>query len=165
MLELHGDYSVDELKCHCDVHLVFLEGSILGQLHKKPMIPRLMGGPSRTTGPSVVVIDDVNSDNVQTGQKYQGTLEQTVSKPNKALDHTYASPTPQVCKDASTDIVESDKSQEQQQHHDNPTYVELSDMPTEPYGCESDSQDDVITTGGKFIISRSDKVEISLEYQ
>ena len=38
-------------------------------------------------------------------------------------------------------------------------------MPTEPYGCDSDSQDDVVTMGGKFIISRSDKVEISLEYQ
>ena len=38
-------------------------------------------------------------------------------------------------------------------------------MPTEPYSCDSDSQDDVVTTGGKFIITRSDKVEISLEYQ
>ena len=38
-------------------------------------------------------------------------------------------------------------------------------MPTEPYGCDSNSQDDVVTTGGKFIISRSEKVEISLECQ
>ena len=43
--------------------------------------------------------------------------------------------------------------------------MELSDVPTEPYGSESDSQNDVVTTRGKFIISRSDKVEISLEYQ
>ena len=35
-------------------------------------------------------------------------------------------------------------------------------MPTEPYGSESDSLNDVVTTGDKFIISRSDKVEISL---
>ena len=68
MLDLHGNYSVDELKCHCDIHLVFLEGGILGQLHKKPTIPRLMGIPSKNTGPRVVVIDDANSDNVQTGQ-------------------------------------------------------------------------------------------------
>ena len=38
-------------------------------------------------------------------------------------------------------------------------------MPTKPYECGSDSQDDVVTTGGQFIISRSENVEISLEYQ
>ena len=38
-------------------------------------------------------------------------------------------------------------------------------MPTEPYKHDSDSQDDIITTGGKLIISSSDKVEISVEYQ
>ena len=45
------------------------------------------------------------------------------------------------------------------------SYTELSDVPTELYERESDSQDDIITTGGKVIISSSDKVEISVEYQ
>ena len=45
------------------------------------------------------------------------------------------------------------------------SYAELSDVPTEPYKHDSDSQDDIITNGGKLIISSSDKVEISLEYQ
>ena len=67
-LELHGNYSVGKIKCHCDVHLVFLEGGILGQLHKKPMIPRLMSTPVKGIEPCIVVIDDITSDTVQTGQ-------------------------------------------------------------------------------------------------
>ena len=47
-LELHGNCSVNELKRHCDIHLVFLEGGILAQLHKKPTIPRLLGDSSAT---------------------------------------------------------------------------------------------------------------------
>ena len=61
--------------------------------------------------------------------------------------------------------MKSAKNQEHQQQHDDHSYAELSDVPTELYGGDSDSQDEVVTTGGKFIISRSDKVEISLEYQ
>ena len=38
-LEIHGKCSLDEVKQHCDVHLVFLEGGVLGQLHKKPTVP------------------------------------------------------------------------------------------------------------------------------
>ena len=68
MLELHGNYSVNELKCHCDIRLVFLEGGILRQLHKKPMIPRLMGIPYKSAGPRIVVIDDANNDSVQLAQ-------------------------------------------------------------------------------------------------
>ena len=167
-LELHGNYSVDELKHHCDIHLVFLEGGILGKLHKKPTIPRLMGIASKNTGPLVAVIDDTNSDNVQTEQtksNVQDTLAQVALNQGNDLDDIYASPTPQVCNDVNADIVENDQNHEQQQQHDDNTFVELSDVPTEPYGCDSDSQDDVVTTGGIFSISRLDKVEISLEYQ
>ena len=39
-------------------------------------------------------------------------------------------------------------------------YVESSDIPT-----EEDIHDEIITTGGKVILSKSDQVEISLEYQ
>ena len=48
---------------------------------------------------------------------------------------------------------------------DDHSYAELSDVPTEPCERDSDSQDDIITTGDKLIISSSDKVEISVEYQ
>ena len=170
MLELHGNYSVNELKCHCDIHLVFLEGGILGQLHKKPTIPRLMGIPSKSAGPQIVVIDDANNDSVQSAQtrsNAQDTMAPAVSKQvnDLDLDHTYASPTPQVRNEVNVNIVENDQNHEPRQQHDDHTYAELSDVPTEPYECDSDSQDDVVTTGGKFIISRSKKVEISLEYQ
>ena len=44
--------------------------------------------------------------------------------------------------------------------------TEISNILIEPYEPhESDSQDEIITTGGKFILSKSDQVEISLEYQ
>ena len=38
-LEIHGKCSLEEVKRHCDVRLVFLEGGVLGQLHKKPTVP------------------------------------------------------------------------------------------------------------------------------
>ena len=41
-LEWRGNYSVDDIKKSCDIHLVFLDGGILGQLHRKPQIPRLL---------------------------------------------------------------------------------------------------------------------------
>ena len=167
-LEVHGNYSVGELKHHCNIHLVFLEGGILGQLHKKPTIPRLMGIPVKGTEPCVVVIDAITSDNAQTGQVtscVKNTPAQTVKLHNNEIDHTYAPPPLQICNVAISNPVESAQNQEHQQQHDDHTYAELSDVPIEPYGSESDSQDKVVTTGGKFIISRSDKVEINLEYQ
>ena len=48
---------------------------------------------------------------------------------------------------------------------DDHSYAELSDVPTKPYKHDSDSQDDIVTTGGGLIISSSDKIEISVEYQ
>ena len=38
-LEIHGKCSLEEFKRHCDVHLVFLEGGVLGHLNKKPSVP------------------------------------------------------------------------------------------------------------------------------
>ena len=35
-LELHGNFPVNDLKQHCYVHLVFLEGGILANIHRKP---------------------------------------------------------------------------------------------------------------------------------
>ena len=45
-LELRGKYSVDDIKKYCDIHLVFLDGGILCQLHHKPQVPRLISAPT-----------------------------------------------------------------------------------------------------------------------
>ena len=113
-LELHGNYSVNELKRHCDIHLVFLEGGILGQLHKKPTIPRLMGIPSKSTGPRIVVIKDANSDSVKSAQMRKISPDKTAPDESNQvidldLDHTYASPTLQVHKDVNDNSVENDR--------------------------------------------------------
>ena len=84
---------------------------------------------------------------------------------NSASDHTYASPTPIVANAIQDDNTNNDTNRTTHQVSDDHNYAELSDVPTEPYSCNSDSQDDVVTTGGKIIISKFDKVEISLEYQ
>ena len=48
------------------------------------------------------------------------------------------------------------------------TYAENSDVPTEPYGSDSDSKLDTVTTGvntgGRLIVASMDKLEISVEY-
>ena len=80
-------------------------------------------------------------------------------------DHTYASPTLQIRSDVLSNPPARDQKSEQRPPSDDHSYAELSDVPTEPYEHDSDSQDDIITTGGKLIISSSDKVEISVEYQ
>ena len=145
-----------------DVHLVFLEGGILGQLHKKPKVLWLMGCPSNSKNASVVFNNDVRDvstkdadcDIIETGAI---TADIPAPKPKYKLsvsadssDHMYASLTPLVLCDVRHDKVHTDH-----------TYAELSDFPTEPYGSDSDSQNDVVTTSGKFIISSSDKVEIN----
>ena len=80
-------------------------------------------------------------------------------------DHTYASPVPQICSDVLSEPPVTDLKREQHPPSDDHSYAELSDVATEPYKHDSDSQDDIVTTGGKVIISSSDKVEISVEYQ
>ena len=80
-------------------------------------------------------------------------------------DHIYASPIPQIHSDVLSEPPVIDQKREQHPPSDDHSYAELSDVPTEPYKHDSDSQDDIVTTGGKLIISSSDKVEISVEYQ
>ena len=50
-LEWRGKYSVEDIKKSCDIHLVFLDGGILGQLHRKPQIPRLISATAPKTLP------------------------------------------------------------------------------------------------------------------
>ena len=61
-LEWRGKYSVEDIKKYCDIHLVFLDGGILGQLHRKPQIPHhisatpLKAPPLSTQDTSNVVV-------------------------------------------------------------------------------------------------------------
>ena len=160
-LELQGNYSVDELKKHCDIHLVFMEGGIHAQLHKKPMIPRLLSVSSTT-----------NLQSVRRNELKVVSVARTTSTPllpeqstDTTQDHTYASLIPQVHSDVLNEPPVTDKRQFQCPASDNHSVAELSDVATELYEHDSDSQDDIVTTGGKVIISSSDKVEISVEYQ
>ena len=52
-LEIHRKCSLEDVKGHCDIHFVFLEGGILGQLHKKTKDPQTDGyviSTSKLTG-------------------------------------------------------------------------------------------------------------------
>ena len=80
-------------------------------------------------------------------------------------DHTYTSPIPQIHSDVLSEPLVIDQKREQRPPSDDHSYAELSDVATKPYKHNSDSQDDIVTTGGKVIISSSDKVKISVEYQ
>ena len=140
---------------------MFLEGGILAQLHKKPTIPRFLSVSSTT-----------NLQSVRTSESKVVSVARTTSTPllpeqgtDTTQDHTYTSPVPQVRSDVLSEPLVTDKRQNQCPASDDHSYAELSDVATEPYEHDSDSQDDIITTGGKVIISSSDKVEISVEYQ
>ena len=74
-LEIHGKCLVQDVKRHCDIHLVFLEGGVLGHLHKKPSVPKLMAAPGPAPEEDTQIL-------------CEGT------EPNP--DHTYSSPTPRA---------------------------------------------------------------------
>ena len=160
-LELHRNYSVNELKRHCDIHLVFLEGGILAQLHKKPTIPRLLSVSSATNLQSV----RTSESNVVSVASMTSTLLLPEQGTDTTQDHTYAFPIPQICSDVLSEPPVTAQRKDQCPASDDHSYAELSDVATELYKHDSDSQDDIVTTGGKVIISSSDKVEISVEYQ
>ena len=139
-LEINGKCSREEVKRHCDVHLVFLEGGVLGQLHKKPTVPRLMSVSTVTSAAS----------------KTDHTLNDAPA--TVATDHTYSSPTPKP-------MYESSSEAKPASDH---TYAEYSDTPTEPYGSDTEQALDSISTGvtkdGRLIVASTDKLEISVEY-
>ena len=103
-LDIHGKCSLEEVKRHCYVHLVFLEGGVLGHLHKKPSVPRLM---SISTIPSAA-------------SKTDHTLNDTSA--TATTDHTYSSPTPKPMQESSSEAKPASDH----------TYAEYSDIPTEP---------------------------------
>ena len=139
-LEIHGKCSLKEVKQHCDVHLVFLEGGVLGHLHKKPSVPQLM---SISTIPSVA-------------SKTDCTLNDTSAM--VTTDHTYSSPTPKPMQEGSLEAKPASDH----------TYAEYSDTPTEPYGSDTEHTLDSVSTGvtkeGRLIVASTDRLEISVEY-
>ena len=158
-LEWRGNYSVDEIKRRCDIHLVFLDGGILGQLHHKPQIPRLLSAaapkllPPKNQDTSNFVVVSSESD-----PENKGTLIINENDtPTSTGDHSYASPMPQKRAEIA---LEKTVDHMQANDHNDHNYAELSDIPT-----EDDSRNEIITTGGKVILSKYDQVEISLEYQ
>ena len=140
---------------------MFLEGGIFAQLHKKPTIPRLLSVLSATDRLTARTSESSVSSVVQ----MTSTLLSPKQGTDSTQDHTYTSPVPQIRSDVLSEPPVIDQKREQHPPSDDHSYAELSDVPTEPYKHDSDSQDDIITTGGKLIISSSDKVEISVEYQ
>ena len=118
-LEIHGKCSLEEVKRHCDVHLVFLEGGVLGHLHKKPSVPRLM---SVSTIPSATSKTDCT---------------QNDSSATVTTDHTYSFPTPKPMQESSLEVKPASDH----------TYAEYSDTPTEPYGSDTEHALDSVSTG------------------
>ena len=53
-LEWRGKYSVEDIKKSCDIHLVFLDGGILGQLHRKPQVPHLISATAPKALPPTI---------------------------------------------------------------------------------------------------------------
>ena len=139
-LEIHGKCSLKDVKRHCDVHLVFLEGGVLGQLHKKPSVPRLMCAPTIPNKASTTA--SISND----------------AAVNVTSDHIYSSPTPQPIQGSSLEVkLTSDH-----------TYTEYSDTPTEPSGSDTEHTLDSVSTGvpkeGWLIVASTDRLEISVEY-
>ena len=140
---------------------MFLEGGILAQLHKKPTIPRLLSVTSATD----LLMARTSESKVVSAVKMISTLLLPEQGTDTTQDHTYAYPVPQICSNVLSEPPATDQKREQCPPSDDHSYAELSDVATELYEHDSDSQDDIVTTGGKVIISSSDKVKISVEYQ
>ena len=162
-LEWRGNYSVDEIKRSCDIHLVFLDGGILGQLHRKLQIPHLLSAaapkslPPKKQETSNIVVVSSESDPENKDTLINNENDTPTSTSLELGDHSYASPTPQKRAEIA---LEKTVDHMQANDHNDHNYAELSDIPT-----EDDSRNEIITTGGKVILSKSDQVEISLEYQ
>ena len=119
---------------------MFLEGGVLGHLHKKPSVPRLM---SLSTTTSVA-------------SKTDRTLNDTPATVTN--DHSYSSPTLKPMQESISEVKPASDH----------TYTEYSDTPTEPYGSDTEQALDSVSTGvtndGWLIVASTDKLEISVEY-
>ena len=140
-LEWRGNYSVDDIKTSCDIHLVFLDGGILGQLHRKPQIPCLLSAtapkalpPTKQDASNTTIVSS-ESDPENKGKLNYNESNTPTSVGRELCDHSYASPTPQKRAEIA---LENTVDRTQANDH---TYAELSDIPT-----EDDNQDEIITS-------------------
>ena len=74
------------------------------------------------------MIKDANSDSVKSAQTRKTSPDKTAPDESNQvidldLDHTYASPTPQLQNDVNDNSVENDQNQDLKQQHDNHTYA------------------------------------------
>ena len=102
-LEIHGKCSLQDVKRHCDIHLVFLEGGVLGHLHKKPSVPKLMAGSGKDTHISMSDKTEPNPNLDHTYSSPVPRIQQNIAMPKNHKDHTYAEDS-----DVSTEPYSSD---------------------------------------------------------
>ena len=139
-LEWRGKYSVEDIKKSCDIHLVFLDRGILGQLHRKPQVPRLISATAPKALPPMIqeasnTVDVSSESDPENKGRPINNESDTLTSPGRELgDHSYASPTPQ--KRAEIALMKTVDSMQANNHN----YAELSDIPT-----EDDTRDEIIT--------------------
>ena len=134
-LEIHGKCSLEEVKHHCDIHLVFLEGGVLGHLHKKPSVPKLMSGPGKDTHISV----------------------SEPTKPESNLDHTYLSPVPRIQQNVAVPKTHQDHTYAEDSDVSTEPYNSDQDG-------KIDSVSTGVSIEGRLVVASTDKLEISVEY-
>ena len=103
--------------------------------------------------PNTIVVSS-ESDPENKGKLKNNENDTPTSSGLELSDHSYASPTPPKKAE-----IALEKTVDRTQANDH-NYAELSDIPT-----DDDIRDEINPPGGKVILSKSDQVEISLEYQ
>ena len=134
-LEIHRKCSLQDVKRHCDIHLVFLEGGVLGHLHKKPSIPKLM---------SVSCPTFTNVNQPSHGETIVNT------------DHTYSSPTPLTKPSVLTSNIHNDHTYAEDSDVNTEPYGSDSDGKT---NCTRSGT----SAEGCLVIASTDKLVISIE--
>ena len=120
-LEWRGKYSVDDIKKSCDIHLVFLDGGILGQLHRKPQVPCLISVSAPKALPLAIqdasntVAVSSESDPENKGRPINYQCDTPTSPGSELGDHSYASPTPR--KRAEIALIKTDASVQGNDHN------------------------------------------------
>ena len=134
-LEIHGKCSLQDVKRNCDIHLVFLEGGVLGHLHKKPSVPKLMSG----------------------SRKDNQTSKSEKTEPNPNPDHTYSSPVPRIQQSIAGPKKHKDHTYAEDSDVSTKPYISDQDG-------KSNSASTGASADGHLVIASTDNLEISVEY-
>ena len=133
-LEIHGKCSLQDVKRHCDIHLVFLEGGVLGQLHKKPSVPKLMTASNIT--------------NTDVSDPSQG-------EPVVNVNHTYFSPIPRTLPIMITSDRHNDHNYAENSDVPTERYSDSDGKTNCPFSGT--------TVDASYVIASTDKMEICIE--